>query len=106
MSRLKANQSKDFYDLVEKVEKKGKWACIYTTGELRDLYDFARRTDTYELKTFETRKEAYEFAKVKLEEISDVYGHNHVTICDPEGDEVLTAYSEYDKELLRVLDVK
>ena len=102
MGRLKANQSKHFYDLVDKAE--GKWACIYTTGELRDLYDFAEQTDTYELKTFNTRKEAYEFAKWKLEEISDVYGHNCVTICDPEGDEELYAYSEYDKELLSVLD--
>ena len=102
MSRLKKNQSKYFYDLVAKAE--GKWACIYTTGELRDLYDFAEKTDTYELETFKTKKEAYEFAKAKLKEISDVYGHNCVTICDPEGDEVLTAYSESNKELLRVLD--
>lgn len=102
MGRLKANQSKHFYDLVEKAE--GKWACIYTTGELRDLYDFEEETDTYELETFKTKKEAYEFAKWKLEEISDVYGHNRVAIYNPEGEEELYAYSEYDEELLSVLN--
>ena len=91
--RLTANQSRCFYDLIEKVEKKGKWACIYTTGELRDLYDFARRTDVYELKTFETKNEAIEFAKVKIDEISDVYGHNTIVICNPEGEEVISAFS-------------
>ena len=104
MSKLKKNQSKHFYDLVGKA--KGKWACIYTTGELRDLYDFEEETDTYELETFDTEKEVYDFAKAKITETSDVYGHNYVTIYDPEGDKVLTAYSEHSKELLHVLDVK
>lgn len=90
MGKLKANQSKDQYELVEKAE--GKWCCIYTTGELRDLYDF-RKADTYELKTFKTKEEAIEFAKVKIDEISDVYGHNYIEIYDPEGEKIISAFS-------------
>lgn len=58
-----------------------KWTCVYNTGDEDDV-------DTYFVSTFDTEKEARDFAKEKIKEICDVYGYKCVTIFNPEMEEV------------------
>ena len=73
----------------------GKWTCVYTTGDDREI-PFAEDTECL-VSTFDSEKEVREFAKEKIKEISDVYGHNYVIICDPDCEEVATFHGGADE---------
>ena len=79
-------------EYIDSLAVEGKWTCVYTSGDNREI---PFEEEDYLVSTFDTEEEATAFAEEKIKETSDVYGHNFVSVFDPEGDEILTLNS-YD----------
>lgn len=64
----------------------GKWTCVYTSGEDREI-PFPKNPK-YFIEIFNSEQEAKEFAKAKIKITADVYGYNFVNIFNPDCEEV------------------
>ena len=83
-------------EYIDSLAIEGKWSCVYTDGNNREI---PFEEDDYLVKTFDTKEEAEEFAHKTIKETADVYGHNFVSVFNPDQEEILTLNSEEEKFL-------
>lgn len=82
----------------------GYWNIFNSTGYEREYLLPEVSGIKIERRLFNDKKQAFEFAKDKIEEIADVYGYNFVKIIDPEGEREIniTDGSYFENEAVKI----